>query len=43
MFIAYMYMQNQGRIDNWESEPFFLEVFKSKMAAKSKVAACKLI
>ena len=43
MFIAYLYMQNRRRIENWPSKTIFLKVFKSKMVAKSKMAAVKLI
>lgn len=43
MFIAYLHMQNQRRIENWASKTIVLKVFKSKMAAKSKMATVKLI
>ena len=34
MFIGYLYMQNQRRIENWASKTIFLKVFKSKIAVK---------
>ena len=43
MFSAYRYMQNQLRIEIWASKTIFVTAFESKMAAKSKMAADKLI